>query len=38
VVALLLEMLDDYGASELSLAISEALQQQVPHANAVRQI
>jgi transposase len=38
VVALLLEMLDDYGASELSLAISEALQQQVPHANAVRQV
>lgn len=38
VVALLLQMLDDYGASELTLAIGEALQQQVPHANAVRQV
>ena len=31
-------MLDDYGAVELELAIAEALAQQVPHPNAVRQV
>lgn len=38
VVSLLLEMLGDYGAEELECAIAEALQQQVPHPNAVRQV
>jgi hypothetical protein len=38
VVPLLLEMLSDYGAAELELAIAEALHQQVPHPNAVRQV
>lgn len=33
-----LELLGDYGASELELAITEALQQNVPHPNAVRQV
>lgn len=37
VIALLTEMLDEYGASEMTCAIEEALQQQVPHPNAVRQ-
>ncbi len=38
VVSLLLEMLGEYGAGELELAIAEALRQQVPHPNAVRQV
>ncbi len=38
VVSLLTGMLDDYGASELTCAIDEALQQQAPHPNAVRLI
>jgi len=38
VVSLLTGMLDDYGASELACAIDEALQQQAPHPNAVRQV
>ena len=36
VVAELLTLLDSYGASELDIAINEALTQQVPHPNAVR--
>jgi hypothetical protein len=38
VVSLLTGMLDDYGANELACAIDEALQQQAPHPNAVRQV
>jgi transposase len=38
VVSLLTAMLDDYGASELVCAIEEALRQQAPHPNAVRQV
>jgi transposase len=38
VVTQLLQLLDSYGAGELQYAISEALQQQVPHPNAVRQV
>ncbi len=34
----LLDLLNAYGASELEFAISEALQQAVPHPNAVRQV
>ena len=34
----LVDMLDDYGASELEYAITESLQQGVPHPNAVRQV
>jgi transposase len=37
-VSLLVQLLDDYGAVELEIAIAEALQQQVPHPNAVRQV
>ena len=37
-ISLLTAMLDDYGASELASAIDEALQQQSPHPNAVRQV
>lgn len=37
VVTLLLDLLDSYGASELETAITEALQRQVPHPDAVRQ-
>ena len=37
-VNLLLQQLDDYGAVELEAAIAEALAQNVPHPNAVRQI
>ncbi|MGB5467408.1 MAG: IS21 family transposase [Sedimenticolaceae bacterium] len=33
----LTQLLDDYGASELAPAIDEALANQVPHVNAVRQ-
>lgn len=32
------QLLDDYGASELEQAIAEALSNQVPHPNAVRQV
>jgi hypothetical protein len=38
VISLLTDMLDDYGAGELASAIDEALQQQAPHPNAVRQV
>ncbi len=38
VVTQLLELLDRYGAGELESAIAEALQQQLPHPNAVRQV
>jgi len=38
IVSSLLELLSDYGAAELECAIVEALQQQVPHPNAVRQV
>jgi hypothetical protein len=34
--AALLRLLDAYGASELQAAITEALQREVPHPNAVR--
>jgi hypothetical protein len=34
----LTQLLDDYGASELAQAIDEALANQVPHPNAVRQV
>ena len=34
----LVQLLDDYGASELEHAISEALANDVPHPNAVRQV
>ena len=37
-VSLLVQQLDDYGAAELESAIAEALAQQLPHPNAVRQI
>jgi transposase len=37
-VSLLEEQLAHYGAAELEIAITEALQQQVPHPNAVRQV
>ncbi|MEA3291402.1 MAG: IS21 family transposase [Pseudomonadota bacterium] len=37
-VSLLVQLLDDYGAVELEIALAEALQQQVPHPNAVRQV
>lgn len=37
-VKLLEQQLDEYGAAELEQAITEALQQQVPHPQAVRQI
>ncbi len=38
VISQLLELLGDYGAGELEIAIAEALQQHVPHPNAVRQV
>lgn len=38
IVTQLLQLLDDYGAAECERAIVEALQQQVPHPNAVRQV
>ncbi len=38
IVSSLLSLLGDYGAAELEFAIVEALQQQVPHPNAVRQV
>jgi transposase len=37
-VSSLLDLLSDYGGAEVELAITEALQQQVPHPNAVRQV
>ena len=37
-VAALLRLLDDHGAGELEVAVNEALQQGVPHHNAVRLI
>ena len=37
-VTLLLELLDDYGAVELALAIEQAIEKQAPHSNGVRQI
>ena len=37
-VSQLIQLLDDYGATECESAIVEALQQQVPHPNAVRQV
>lgn len=37
-VASLVEMLGDYGAAELEGALAEALRQDVPHPNAVRQV
>jgi hypothetical protein len=37
-VALLLELLNDYGATELDAAVHEALKQNAPHPNAVRLI
>jgi len=37
-VKILLDLLANYGASELNLAIQEALSQQVPHAQAVQQV
>ena len=36
--AQLMQLLDDYGAGELEHAISEALANDVPHPNAVRQV
>jgi len=36
ITAALLELLEQYGAAELEAAIMEALQQDVPHPNAVR--
>jgi transposase len=38
VIAQLLQLLEGYGASELQYAIGEALQQQIPHPNAVQQV
>jgi hypothetical protein len=36
--AQLVQLLDDYGAGELEHAIAEALNNDVPHPNAVRQV
>jgi hypothetical protein len=38
VVSQLLQLLEDYGAAELEQAITEALDNDVPHPNAVRQV
>lgn len=38
IVAQLTQLLDEYGPLQLEQAINEALQQQVPHPNAVRQV
>jgi hypothetical protein len=38
VTAQLVELLDDYGAAELEHAIAEALRNDVPHPNGVRQV
>ena len=36
ITASLLQLLEQYGAAELTLAVEEALKRQVPHPNAVR--
>ena len=38
IVNQLIQQLDDYGAQELEIAITEALHQNVPHPNAVHQV
>jgi anti-sigma regulatory factor (Ser/Thr protein kinase) len=38
VTAQLVQLLDDYGAAELEHAIAEALRNDVPHPNSVRQV
>ncbi len=38
IVTQLLQLLDDYGSAALEHALTEVLQQQVPHPNAVRQV
>lgn len=38
VTAQLVQLLDDYGAAELDHAIAEALRNEVPHPNSVRQV
>lgn len=38
IVSELLQLLDDYGAAELEQAITEAMDNDVPHPNAVRQV
>ena len=38
VTAQLVQLLDDYGAAELEHAIAEALKNDVPHPNSVRQV
>ncbi len=38
VTAQLIDLLDAYGAAELTLAVDEALAHEVPHPNAVRQV
>jgi hypothetical protein len=38
VTAQLVQLLDDYGAAELERAITEALENDVPHPNSVRQV
>jgi transposase len=38
IVSALLDLLAQYGAQELEFALQEALKQQVPHPNAVRQV
>ena len=38
VTAQLVQLLDDYGAAELECAITEALKNDVPHPNSVRQV
>ena len=38
VTAQLVQLLDDYGAAELERAIAEALKNDVPHPNSVRQV
>jgi transposase len=36
IISVLLQLLDSYGATELEIAINEALTREVPHPNAVR--
>ena len=38
ITSTLLRLLDRYGADEVTIAVQEALEKQVPHPNAVRQI
>ena len=38
ITSTLLRLLDQYGASELTIAVEEALDKDVPHPNAVRQV